>query len=265
MSSKPTLLEFGFPESEADVYLTLNQHGEMDVPKIVEELGTSRTTIYDALNSLLAKGYIEYRKDGRNAYYKAGHPNKLAGLMEEKKRQTSLLMGDMEETIRQLTGSFNLVENKPGVRFFEGKEGIIDAYEGILDLGKDIYSIEDSGEMAEFIPEYIKTFIQKRIERGIYNYVVSPSTNPINLTDPDKKREARSVSKTLFPFSMDIKICGNTVQLITLKEETAVAIRIDDPSIAQNFMLIFNFFWSQAASGTDSPPSPSTPATDLKT
>src|SRR3989339_1643167 len=126
-SSKETLHQFGFTDSEADIYLALNTRGEMDVPSLAKELGLSRTAIYDVLNTLLAKGYIDYRKQGRNAYYKAGHPNKLAGLLEEKKRETALLAGDMEETIRQLTGSFNLAQNKPGVRFFEGEEGLREA------------------------------------------------------------------------------------------------------------------------------------------
>jgi sugar-specific transcriptional regulator TrmB len=242
-----TLLKLGFDPSVAEVYLLLIEGGELIVPQILKKTSLSRASIYEALSLLLVQGFLEYRKEGRNAYYKPAHPGKISSLIDEKKREVALLEGEMNETIRSLTGTFNLTINKPGVRLYEGKEGIIEAYEEILKINSPIDSIEDKGEMGEFIPEYFPKFIEKRIEKKIFNRVVAPSTNQINITSEKELRETRSISVNEFPFSMDIKICKNTILFATLKKGQAIAILIEDPIISENFRILFKFFWNHAA------------------
>lgn len=255
-----TLAASGLEPSVAAVYVALLELGESQVPAISLKTSLSRASIYEALTHLIAEGYIEYRKEGRNAYYKPNHPEKLRDLVAQKKREVALLEGEMGETIQGLIGAYNLSLRKPGVSFYEGKDGIIQAYEELLTIGENIDSIEDRGEMGEFIPEYAKTFVKKRIAKKIHNRVVAPSTNVINITSDTELRETRTLPLSEFPFSMDIKISGNTVLLITLKEQQAVGIKISHPEIANNFKLLFNFLWNHAAlrAGSDSPPSAST-------
>jgi len=237
-------------EKEAEMYLILAENGESTVPQILEHTQLSRATVYEVLPQLLADDFVEYRKDGRIAYYRAVHPTKLLELLDQKKRQLALLEEEMNETVRQVVGSFQLANSKPGVRFFEGKEGVIDAYEEILQTGQPIDSIEDKGEMGEFIPEYFPTFIKKRIEKNIFNRVVAPASNTINITSEHEKREMRSLPVDLFPFGMDIKISGNTILFATLKKEDAIALLIEDTSIAKNFRILFEYLWVHAATRT---------------
>ena len=253
-SSKETLHQFGFTDSEADIYLALNTRGEMDVPSLAKELGLSRTAIYDVLNTLLAKGYIDYRKQGRNAYYKAGHPNKLAGLLEEKKRETALLAGDMAETIRQLTGSFNLAQNKPGVRFFEGEDGIHDVLDYIAN------GFKPNTELLSFVkvkpPQYEKqlnsavdAFIKKRIAAGVKTLVLAIDNEEgkkLKQNDKDALRETRLVPEhDLSPgfFGGEIFMYNNDVCMATVEEERFFALAISSPAIANMFKSIFFSQW----------------------
>lgn len=242
-----TLTKAGLDPVTASVYLALIELGETQVGPVQEKTSLSRASVYEALSGLLAEGYVEYRKEGRVAYYKPVHPQKLEELIGQKKREVALLEGEMGETIRSLSGTFNLAFNKPGVKLYEGKEGVIEAYEKILTLSSPIDSIEDKGEMAEFIPDYFPKFIQKRIEKKIFNRVVAPSSNTINITSEKEFRETRSIDASEFPFSMDIKICANTVLFATLKKGQAIAVLIEDPIICENFRLLFKFFWNHAA------------------
>ncbi len=244
---KNLLVEAGLESSSTEIYLILAQKGELTVSELIKDTSLSRTTVHSALMDLLVKELVLYRKEGRNAYYKPAHPSGLMRLLEEKKRQQSQFEASFQEGLGSLAGMFNLANNRPGVRFYEGKEGVIEAYEEILTLGAPIESIEDKGEMAEFIPEYFPKFIQKRIQKKIFNKVVVPSSNTINVNSPEEFRETRSIDVAQFPFSMDIKICGNTVLLVTLKQKQAIAIRIDDPLIAENFKILFQFLWNSAA------------------
>ncbi len=244
---KDTLVKAGLPEHQAEVYVILASGGEMLVPQILEKTELSRATVYDALPELLVRGLIEYRKEGREAYYKPVHPNKLFDLLEQKKRDTALLEDEMKTTVQTLIGTYSLVQHQPGIRFFEGKDGVTAAYDELLSLGLPIDSIEDKGDMMEFIPEYATSFVKRRSAKKIMNRVVAPSTNEINITSQEEYRETRTIPVDEFPFTMDIKIAGDSVFLVPLKEKNAVAVRIDHPQIAENFRLIFKFFWHHAA------------------
>ncbi len=241
-----TLVNAGFDPSSAAVFVYLTENGEQGVPAIQAATGLSRAGVYDALNLMIVREFVETRKEGRNAYYKALHPNKLLGLVDERKREANLLAKEMEETVNQLTASFNISSARPGVLVYEGKEKIIGAYDDLLDLRQPIDSIEDAGDMSTFIPEYFPEFIKKRVERNIYNRVVAPATNQINVTSEKEKRETRTIAATEYPFTSDIKICGNRVLIVTLKKEGAIAVRIDDQLIATNFRLLFKFLWNHA-------------------
>ena len=122
-SIQETLETAGLEPIVAEIYLILVENGELTVPKVLEHTDLSRASIYDALAELLAKEYVEYRKEGRNAFYRPVHPNKLFGLIEDKKREVALLEGEMGETVSSLVGAYNLANNKPGVQYFEGDEG----------------------------------------------------------------------------------------------------------------------------------------------
>jgi len=240
-----SLEKAGFEPSIAKIYTILVESGELTVGAIIEKSQLSRAGAYDALNLLLAQGYIEYRKEGRNAFYKPVHPDKLFNLVEEKKRETAQLEDEVKEAVKALAGAFNLTQNKPGVRFFEGKDGMIQAYESILDIGQPIDSFEDSGEMVNFFPEYVKKYVQRRIENKITNRSIVPDTNKINEPDPTKFIDSCHLPANEFPFNMDIKICANTVQIATLKEGQAVAIQIEHKIISENFRTLFNYIWNK--------------------
>lgn len=245
-----TLTKAGLDAVTAEVYLALIELGETQITPVQAKTQLSRASVYEAFSELLANGYIEYRKDGRIAFYKPVHPQKLEELVAQKKRDVALLEGEMGETIRSLTGVFNLAFNKPGVKLYEGKEGVIEAYEEILKLNSPLDSIEDKGEMGEFIPDYFPKFIQKRIEKKIFNRVVAPSSNQINVTSEKEFRETRTIDVNEFPFTMDIKICAHTLLFATLKKGQAIAVLIEDPIISENFRLLFKFFWNHAAKAT---------------
>lgn len=265
--------ELGIGEKEAKIYQILLKLGQSPIQLILKISSFKRGTIYNILETLIAYELVNTKKVGKKTLYAASPPGKLQDLVTEQEQQIGLTRKVLVEALPELESLYNLAFQKPGVRFFEGKKGIIQAYEELLDIREPIDSIEDKGEMAAFIPDYFPRFIRKRVERNIFNRVVAPSTNKINITSEKEKRETRTIPLDQFPFSMDIKICKNTILFVTFKNNEAVAIRVDHPVIAENFKLIFKFFWDHAArrSGTSSSsstsllPPPNTSLTDAAT
>src|SRR5215218_3050857 len=60
----------GFANStRLSILLLLTQRGEMKVGELVKELGAPQPRVSDHLRCLSWCGYVEVRREGRNAYY----------------------------------------------------------------------------------------------------------------------------------------------------------------------------------------------------
>jgi len=249
----------GLEAISAEIYVILAENGELAVPQILEKTTMSRASVYEALTQLLAQNYVEYRKEGRNAYYKAAHPNKLFGLIDEKKRQERLFEEEMTQTIKSLTGAYNLANNKPGVRFFEGVQGIYTVLDYIAK------SFKPDTQILSFVkvkaPEYEKqlnsavdNFIKKRIELGVKTLVLaidSPEAKNLKQNDKNALRETRLVpSKDLFldfPGG-EIFVYGHEVCMVTAEKNTFFALTLSSPAIAQMFKTFFSSQWMMLSS-----------------
>jgi len=241
------LTELGLSEKEAAMYEALLQKGQALIPDLVKATGFKRGDTYNILAGLEAWGLAEKKeKDGKN-YYVPAHPTKLNEAVADQEKEVESTKKALNSAIPDLVSMYNLAINKPGVRFFEGKEGVIQAYETLLDIRQPILSIEDKGNMLEFFPEYVKKYVNKRIDRQIPSRAIAPDTNTVNTPNPTKFLDSRLIPSAEFPFNMDIKICGDLVQLATLKEGQAVAVHLYNPIIAANFKIIFEYMWKQVS------------------
>ena len=71
----------GFANStRLSILLLLSQRGEMKVGELVEELGAPQPRVSDHLRCLAWCGYVQVRREGRNAYYSVADERVLAVL-----------------------------------------------------------------------------------------------------------------------------------------------------------------------------------------
>lgn len=238
------LSQAGLSENETAIYSLLLTAGACTAAEIATQTGVKRANVYYILEKLIEYGLVEKTKKGKKTFFHCEHPGKLKGFVEQRKKTIEQAEHVIDAALPSLLADFNLVNSKPGVYMFEGKEGVIKAYEELLDDGLRIDSIEDSGEMKAFIPEYIPVFIQKRIRKKIANRVIAPSTNTVNVTSAKELRETHFVPVSKLPFTMDIKMTEQKVIMTTFKKNTAVGIIIIHPEIVRNFTVLFEFFWS---------------------
>ncbi|MSU75114.1 MAG: hypothetical protein EXS55_01180 [Candidatus Magasanikbacteria bacterium] len=246
-SIQQTLIDLGLGENEAKLYEILLANPDATIPLLKQKSPFSRTMLYYILENLKGYGLLESKDIGPKTIFNASPPEKLEELFDDQEKELKRQKDQLKNVIGDLRSTYALAHNKPGIKFYEGKEGIIRAYEELLAVGQPIDSIEDKGEMATFIPEYFPKFIKQRVAKNIFNRVVAPSSNAINSTSEKELRETRTIPVEEFPCTMDIKIAGETVLMTTLKEDQAMAIQIHHPVIASNFKLLFKFFWDHTA------------------
>jgi sugar-specific transcriptional regulator TrmB len=245
------LKEYNFTEPEIELLQILIEQGESTVSTILTHTTLSRTSVHDALNSLLAKDILEYRKEGRNAYYKSVHPNKLYAVLEEKKQATARLNAEMEEVIRSMVGSYNVSESKPGVRFFEGVEGIKQALNDSLNAKEPILTMGDMEIALTNFKEVNDEYISKRKKKGIHKLAIGRDTENIRLLLQSYDTTITSVrllsdEKQEFKHIV-IEVYDNTISFLTLKSDTLHAVLINSPQIASVHKSLFFILWNQAA------------------
>jgi len=232
-------------EKTAEMYLILAENGESTVPQILELTQLSRATVYDVLPQLLADDFIEYRKDGRVAYYRAVHPTKLLELLDQKKRQLSLLEEEMTETVRQVVGSFQLANSKPGVRFFEGIEGIMEVINDSLSAKGDILTYLDVEATQKYISGQNKEYVNKRVELGIHKRMIAPNTPATRerYRNYNPNIEVRLMPPDIKPFETSVQMYNDTISFSSLDEEKMIGVLIEDKKIVQLHKSIFEFVW----------------------
>jgi sugar-specific transcriptional regulator TrmB len=121
---KDLLEDVGLNKNEAIIYRTLLENGEMLPSELTEKTPVMRQNVYAVLKSLVKKGLIEQIEHRKKLVYRAEHPQKLLDFVESQKAEIQKNENLVESMIPEMISDFNLAQNKPGVVYYEGLEGI---------------------------------------------------------------------------------------------------------------------------------------------
>lgn len=240
------LTNYNFTDAQIEIYRILIEHGESTVSEVLANTSLSRTSVHDALNDLLVRELVEYRKEGRNAYYKAVHPNKLYALLEEKKQTTARLNAEMEEVIRSMVGSYNLGESKPGVRFFEGVEGVKNIFDELLTTTEEMYTFADIEALDQTIADINQQYVQQRIAKQQSKKILildTPEARQSKTLKNTELTEIRMLPKEMNRFHTGMNIFNNKLVYLTLTQEHMVGLIVEDPHIYSLHRGLFELLW----------------------
>jgi HTH-type transcriptional regulator, sugar sensing transcriptional regulator len=238
-----TLAELGLGDKEIAIYTMLLKVGTSPTSSLAQRTRIVRSTTQYTCQQLVKKGIANVsRKDGV-FLFTAEPPERLLSLLEKRRDALRKQEAKVQKIIGPLKQMMNVNAVLPKVHFYDGKDGMIQLYESILDIRQRIDSFEDKGEMVAFIPEYTFDFIRKRVKRGIVNRIICPEENTVDVASPKELREVRTLPAREFPFSGDIKICGDLVSIFSFQEHASVGIAIHHKEIADNFRVLFEAYW----------------------
>ncbi len=82
--NKEILKELGLTHNEVEVYLTLLRSGSISVNRIAEKSGLHRQAVYDALDRLLEKGFVNYVIKNTKKHFAGINPEKIVEYLREK-------------------------------------------------------------------------------------------------------------------------------------------------------------------------------------
>ena len=247
------LKNIGLSEKEILVFSTLLQGGAMLATGIAKTTRINRTTVYGILKELEEKALVTSVSKSGATRFQSIAPDLLPGYIERKMHSLAESKKSIEDALPQI----KLLQSKaallPKVQFFEGKEGLKQAYEYMLthNAGKNILALTGlEGAVTHVDNKWMDYFIKKRVSLGITaSYIVpdTPIARDATRDDTSKLRYAKFIPGK-YNFNTEICIYDDRVSIASYGLENPVALIIEDATISHAMRQLFAFIDSKADS-----------------
>lgn len=242
------LQQLGLSEKEAKVYLAALDLGSSTVQEIARKAGINRATTYFQIESLMKMGLMSSVIRGKKKYFSSESPNKLLKLLEVQGEQIKEKENDFKKIFPELQGLFTAAEEKPKVRFYEGKEGIKSIQDDILrNKFKSLEVFIPLDDSYRFFPPRLRDHrwrMAKKLKK-IPTRVIYTSQKGTILPKKEKLTERRFISFEKFPFHTEINIYGNKIALAS-HQRKIIGVIIESKDIAESLKSLFNLAWETA-------------------
>ena len=171
------LTEFGLSDKEARVYLALLQLEVATVTQIAKQADINRSSSYVVLSSLKKKGLVSAFEDTNVQQYAAISPEMLLVEANQTAKRAEHIKNNIDFIVPELKALHKDTKEKPKVRMFEGRQGLVNALEDTLTCKEKIIRMSSSIEqMLNILPEYFPTLSKRRAGLGIKIYGIYPDT-----------------------------------------------------------------------------------------
>lgn len=252
-----TLVATGLEPDQAEVYEILLKNGSLRAGKIALKSPLKRGLVYKILDELVSIGLvIKNEPAGKVAVFEPAHPLKVKEFAETKEQKFKTAQLALDGILGNLTSDYNLALGKPGIQFFEGRDGVKKVADDSLTSKTEILSYLDNEAINKYIPDINQEYIQKRNRMKIAKRMIAVDSQYIRdrAKQLNKSTTQIRVIEKGFPFATVMQIYDGKVSYITLDDKKMIGLIIADPHIYQMHKILFDFTWDK-----------STPITQLAT
>jgi HTH-type transcriptional regulator, sugar sensing transcriptional regulator len=236
------LIEFGLTAKEAEVYLTLLQSGDATADQLAKSSKLNRSTTYVQIKQLTEYGLVSTFKRGKKTFFAAESPNNLARILEQRKQQITRQEAEVAQLVPELLKLFGSSVDRPVVRVFEGKEGLVSMRNNILESGtKNMLAAFSFDSMAKiFSTDEMMAFSNKRAAKKIQSRLMYKKTGDDIVVVPPQ--EVRRVDEKTYPFGADVYIYNDTVSFASTQDQI-VGVSITNADIAKTMRMLYETVW----------------------
>ncbi len=247
------LQDIGLSEKESVIYISLLAVDNSSVLDLSKKTKLNRSTTYVILESLAKKGLVTETTVGKKTHYQAEPPERLETYVEQRK----ILLEEQSKKLKDIIPQIKSVQReggeKPIVKYFEGKDGLISLHEEFF-LGQNedaisylIYSKDLVDEI--FSATEREKYRNMRLGKNIKSKVLYTYLNGTIPTSIDGERV--KIDGTKYPILCDISVCEDRVKIAILGKKLS-GIFIKSKEFAETFRSIFNIGFDQMQKGAQS-------------
>ena len=248
----------GLSTEQAVVYEGLLRLGSSTASALAKQLPRhlSRPLVYKVLDELIAAKLVEKHDPPQGvATFTAHHPNTISDLIESRKASIEQTKAQFASTAGRLASLYNLREGKPGVQFYEGKDGVWDVLMDSMTASEEILTYADLEAIAKYIPDLNAEYSTLREEKNVQKrglVIDSPQARKfIRSYDGNVTHTKLIPAQTDYvPFQTITQIYDNKISYITLTDTYLIGAIITDQYIANTHKYLFESLW-QLSSGEE--------------
>jgi sugar-specific transcriptional regulator TrmB len=241
-----SLVALGLSEKEAAVYVALLKLGRSTVSRLARETGVNRATTYVILDALIAKNLARISGKEPKQEYVAESPDAFAGMMKKKAREMERLSEQASRLALELS-ALQKMEDRASVRFYEGADGLKQAYEDTLSAREPIRAWASIDDMHAHLQNYFPRYYKRRAEKGIAIRAVFPDTEASReraAHDAEEARESLLVPQATYRFHPEINVYDNKVMIASWREKLGII--IESAEIADAMKQVYELAWAEA-------------------
>jgi sugar-specific transcriptional regulator TrmB len=244
---KKAIVSLGLNEHEAVVLMVLLEKSPLPVALVARNAGLNRTTTYGVLKQLSEKGLVSSAKREGAVRYQSLAPEQLPAYIERRRQMLDETKQQVTELIPQLKLLRSKGKSLPKVQFFEGEEGVKQAYEDTLENNKgkvlrNITSVDAIYTNSKLGGDWIEYYIKKRARLGIECRNLAPKSEWAKTSKAEDQKYLR-VTKFLPPqymFEGELDVYDNKVGIFSYARENPVALIIEDETVSDMMRKIFD-------------------------
>jgi len=246
------LLNLGLTKVQSEIFNCLLQNGPKKASDIAKITKRPRGVTYKGLEELIDLGLVLKKESKLGvALFTAEHPSNLEKVLERREKELDKIKKEFTASLSDLVSAYNLVSNKPGVRFYEGEEGVKKVLEDTLisNPEKKLYTFSDVASYAIYLSDWnTNYYAPKRKKLGVYEKVIIPNNAlALNYMKNYKSNEVTDilfVDHKTYPFATEINIYNNKVSFVTFSSDSMIGVIIENKEIYKTLLSIFNFVWN---------------------
>ncbi len=209
-------------------YRLLLQSGAKSYSELARLLGIHRPRLYKLLPTLIDEGLVESIRLGKRIVFRACPPETIRLVAKQRAQRA-------EELVTEYQSIYDHARTKQRVTVFEGKAGIMAAYEQLIastPTGGDLYRYESPKDFGKIKTYYPESYWKRASPTGDINKFVI--TN--EYTNTNRVQRLNRFSKSLptrGTFDFNITEVMNRSKVMFIDYDAQTALVIDDPRYAQ--------------------------------
>src|SRR5581483_5768710 len=186
--------------------------------------------------------------DKKIQMFVATPPEMLLLEAQEKAKQAESIKDKIDNILPELKALYKDTKQKPVVKVFEGKQGLINSFEDTLTSKEKIMRVASSAEnLFKLIPDYLKLYVKKRMEIGLKMYGIHPDGKVSQELDKITYKFDKSIfiPKEKYKFQADIAIYDNKIGYIYPAEE-GLSMIIESKEMSDAMKDLFDLAYEEA-------------------
>lgn len=242
MHIQKIIQQLGYKQNEVMVYIASLQLGEATISDIAEKARLPRTSVQLIVAILQQRGLMNFYIKRRRKYWIAENPDRF--LIQLKEREAAL-----KETLPELHAMRHETGVKPGIRSYNGVDGIWQILNDILETKHSIRSLASVDDIEKLLGDNFKDFITHCAAQFLRTKLLtsrSSETMELKRKDSEELRQTRFLPPDFIIHNANF-IYSEKVAIISLNKKMPVGIVIADKDITHTQTVLFDTLWEQGA------------------